>query len=136
MCWDGKKKNVIVHRITKKDGAIPRINNMITQQHVLLTDSSPVWLKQDFQQQTFPWALFTRLDNEVSTWKAKTRMRRAADEANKNWAAQARREQVDGSAVRDIRRLQVFDEKDPRLRTANRLKLYSKKKDALAIRVR
>ena len=32
MCWDGKKKNVIVHRISEKDGAIPRINVMISQQ--------------------------------------------------------------------------------------------------------
>ena len=32
MCWDGKKKNVIVHRISEKDGAIPRINVMITPQ--------------------------------------------------------------------------------------------------------
>ena len=30
MCLDGKKKNVIVH--SKKDGAIPRVNVVITQQ--------------------------------------------------------------------------------------------------------
>ena len=65
-------------------------------------------------------------------------MRRTAEEANKKRAAQARREQAgfqklsqaDESAVRDIRLLQVFAEKDPRLRTAKRPKLYSKNRDA------
>ena len=65
-------------------------------------------------------------------------MRRTAEEANKKRAAQARREQAgfqklskpDESAVRDIRRLQVFAEKDPRLRTAKRPKLYSKNRAA------
>ena len=71
-------------------------------------------------------------------------MRRAAQKANNNRAAQARREQAgfqklsqaDESAVRDIRRLQVFAEKDPRLRTAKRPKLHSKNRDAIAMPVR
>ena len=70
-------------------------------------------------------------------------MEGAAEKANKNRAAKARREagfqkpsQADESAVRDIRHLAVFAEKDPRLPTAKRWKFHSKNRDALAMRVR
>ena len=73
-------------------------------------------------------------------------MRRATEKANTTRAAQAQREQmqagfqkrsqVDESATCDIRLLQVFAEKDPRLRTAKRPKLHSKNRDALAMRFR
>ena len=73
-------------------------DNAARRQNALQADSSPVWPKQDFQKQTLLRTLFARLDNEVSAWKAKTEMQSAAQKANKNGAAQARRE----------RRLQVF----------------------------
>ena len=70
-------------------------------------------------------------------------MRRVAEKANKNRAVQARREQAvfqklsqaDESAVRDIRRLQVFAEKYPRMPTAKRWKLHNKNSDTLAMQV-
>lgn len=70
-------------------------------------------------------------------------MRRAAEKANKNRASKARRKeagfqkpsQADESAVRDIRRREVFAEEDPRLWTAKRRKFHGKNRNALAMRV-
>ena len=58
-------------------------DNAAMRQHALQlcekTDSSTVWPKQYFQQQTLLRTLFARLDNKVSAWKVKTRMRRVAE---------------------------------------------------------
>ena len=70
-------------------------------------------------------------------------MRGAAEKTNKNRAVKARRKeagfkrpsQADESAVRDIRRLEVFAQKDPRLRIARRRSFTEKNRDALAMRV-
>ena len=66
LCLDGKRNwHVIVYRISEytKDQCH---DNAARRQHALQADSSPVWPKQDFQQQTFLRTLFARLDNELS----------------------------------------------------------------------
>ena len=58
-------------------------DNAAMRQHALQlcekAYSSTAWPKQDVQQQTLLRTLFAQLDNKVSAWKVKTRMRRVAE---------------------------------------------------------
>ena len=110
MCLDGKKKRVIVH--SKKDGAIPRVNVVITQ-----------------QGENTLYRLTALLYDQSKTFNSKHCCERCLHGSITKYVLERQKPKCEGQLKRLTSIclvLQEFAEKDPRLQTAKRPTSHSR----------